>query len=385
MDKDNDGRVIAHYDLDTFFVSAERRRDSGLEGKPVLIGGQSGRAVVASCSREARLFGIHAAMPMREALRLCPQAIVRRGDLEYYSTLSRIVTEIIEQLAPSYEKASIDEHYLDLTGMDRYFGSLKWAHELRLRITHETGLPISFGLSVNKTVSKIATGVAKNHTGEQSVPRGEEKPFLAPMSVIRIPGVGQQLFRSLCFKGVKRIYTLQQLEPELLEIAHGQNGLMAWKKANAIDPSPVYPYQEQKSMSREQTFEKDTTNMAILRKTILSMVADLGYELRSKGQQSGCIAIKIRYSNFDTHTKQLSIPYSCLDSELAAPALKLFERLYDRRMLIRLVGVRLSQFVTGSYQIDLFRDTDKDISLYTSLDGIRARFGYDAITTAAIL
>lgn len=377
--------TVVHMDLDTFYVEAERLRDSQLKGKPVLVGGLSARSVVASCSREARRFGVHSGMPTREALRLCPEAIVRRGDMDYYSGLSRTVTEIIAESAPLFEKASIDEHYLDLSGMEKHFGAFKWAHQLRGRITQHTGLPISFGLSANKTVSKIATTMAKLSSGELAVDQGKEKPFLAPLSVGRIPGVGRQLQLDLAYKGVSKISTLQQLPSDLMEMAHGKIGLQVWRKGQGIDPSPVTPYTEQKSMSRERTFMADTTSQAVLKKKLMDMICDLGYELRAAGKMTGCITIKIRYSNFDTHTKQTVIPYSSLDDMLITKALALFEKTYSRRLLVRLLGVKFSNLVAGSYQIDLFTDSQEAVSLYKSLDGIRSRYGYKSILRAAIL
>ena len=175
-------RHILHMDLDTFFVSCERLLDSRLVGKPVLIGGTSDRGVVASCSYEARRFGIHSAMPMRLAKQLCPEAIVLRGNSGIYSKFSDTVTEVIKESVPLFEKTSVDEFYIDLTGMDQFFGCHKLASELRQRIIRETGLPISFGLSINKTVSKIATGDAKPNN-LLHIAQGTERPFLSPLSV----------------------------------------------------------------------------------------------------------------------------------------------------------------------------------------------------------
>ncbi|MFX1705083.1 DNA polymerase IV [Chitinophaga sp. CC14] len=374
--------AIVHMDLDTFFVSAEILRDSSLKGKPVIIGGGSSRAVVASCSYEARKFGVRSAMPVREALRLCPMAVVRKGDIDYYSKLSRDVTDVISESAPLFEKASIDEHYLDVSGMDKFFGSVKWTHELRRRITDQTGLPISFGLSVNKTVSKIATNEAKKKTGELVIAQGEEKPFLAPLPSSKIPGIGPETYTKLCKMGAPMIRNIQLLMPELLEAAFGKPGVTIWHKANGIDNSLVIPYHEQKSMSRSVTFEQDTTDMELLRKTIISFVDELAFELRSQQRLTCCITITIRYANWDTHTRQTRIAYSCTDDILCSTALQLFEKLYDRRMLIRLIGVKFSDFVTGSYQIDLFNDNAEVISLCQAIDGIRRRFGHDSLVKA---
>lgn len=371
-------RHIVHCDLDTFFVSVERLLNSDLEGKPVLIGGAGDRAVVASCSYEARQFGIHSAMPMKLARQLCPDAILVRGDYDQYSRLSNTVTEIIEECAPVVEKASIDEHYLDISGMDRFFGCWKWTQELRARIMKETGLPISFGLSVNKTVSKIATGEAKP-CGERQVADGMEKHFLAPLSIRKIPMVGEKSYTALRNMGISKILTLQQMEVFTLRQVLGENGVTIWNKANGMDNSMVVPFRDQKSMSKENTFEADTIDMDRLRKTLAGMVDALAFELRREGKLAGCITLKIRYSNFDTHTQQVKIPYTNSDKHIAEKVLELFKKLYSRRMLIRLIGVKLSNLIAGSYQIDIFNDTMEEIHLMQAMDQIRKRFGTDYI------
>ena len=209
-------RTIVHIDLDTFFVSCERLLDNRLIGRPVLIGGTSDRGVVAACSYEARAFGIHSAMNMKLAKQLCPEAITIRGNSGTYSKYSEMVTDIIKESVPLYEKTSVDEFYLDLSGMDRYFGCLKYASELRQTIMSETGLPISFGMSVNKTVSKVATGEAKPNN-QLKIDEGTEKPFLSPLSVRKIPMVGEKTSQTLFHLGVKKIGTIQEMPVEMME------------------------------------------------------------------------------------------------------------------------------------------------------------------------
>ncbi len=374
----SDERHIVHLDLDTFFVSVERLHNRELVGKPVLIGGFSNRAVVASCSYEARKFGVHSAMPMRLARQLCPQAIVIRGDHDAYSQFSRMVTEIIEAQTPVVEKASIDEHYLDISGMDRFFGCWKWAKELRQKIIKETHLPISFGLSVNKTVSKMATGEAKP-CGEKQIDDGSEKAFLAPLSIRKIPMVGPKYYMQLRNMGISKIRTLQEMDPHIMQQVMGKHGIVIWKKANGIDLSPVQPYSEQKSMSKEETFEKDTIDIIRLKKVLAGMVDELAFALRGEGKVTGCVTLKIRYSNFETFSKQQKISYTCSDKVLLEKAMDLFRRLYSRRMLIRLIGVKLSDLVTGSYQMDLFNDVASDLNLMEAMDGIRTRFGIEKV------
>ena len=371
-------RHIVHCDLDTFFVSVERLLNTNLVGKPVLIGGTSDRGVVSSCSYEARKFGIHSAMPMKLALRLCPEAILVRGDYDQYSYYSNMVTEIISEKAPVVEKASIDEHYLDITGMDKFFGCWKWTKELRQKIMKDSGLPISFGLSINKTVSKIATGEAKP-CGERQVNNGDEKGFLAPLSVRKIPGAGEKTCQLLQRMGVSKIITLQQMEVFTMQRVLGENGISVWKKANGLDDAPVTPYAEQKSMSKEHTFQSDTIDMAFLKKVMLTSIDELAFDLRKSKKLTSCLTLKIRYSNFETFTKQVKFSYTNSDRVLSEKVLMLFEKLYSRRMLIRLVGIKFSGLIYGSYQADIFNDSIKDLNLSSAMDGIRVKYGLEKI------
>ncbi|NNC70701.1 MAG: DNA polymerase IV [Flavobacteriaceae bacterium] len=375
-------RAIVHMDLDTFFVSCERLLDSRLIGKPVLIGGTSDRGVVASCSYEARTFGIHSAMPMRMAKQLCPEAIILRGNSGVYTKFSKEVTEVIKESVPLYEKTSVDEFYIDLTGMDKFFGCHKLATELRQRIIKETGLPISFGLSINKTVSKVATGEAKPNNQIQ-IQSGTEKPFLAPLSVRKIPMVGEVTYKSLCDLGIRRIQTVQKMPLKLMHRVLGKNGISIWKKANGIDNSPVVQYHERKSISTERTFDKDTTDMHKLRSIIIAMAENLAYQLRRGHKLTACITFKIRYSDFQTYTQQKRIAYSALDTSIIPVVLDLFNRLYNRRLLVRLVGVKFSHLVEGGHQIDFFQDDEKLINLSQAIDKMRERYGDRAVISAS--
>ncbi|MFH1000255.1 MAG: DNA polymerase IV [Bacteroidota bacterium] len=374
-------RSIVHLDLDTFFVSVERLQNRFLTGKPVIIGGMSDRGVVASCSYEARQFGVNSAMPTKMARILCPDAIFIRGDMELYSYYSNIVTDVIAERAPVYEKASVDEHYIDITGMDRFFGCLKWTKELRQAIIKETGLPISFGLSVNKTVSKIATGESKPN-GELEVPKEWVKPFLYPLSIKKIPMLGPKTYQLLRSMGICTIQTLSMMPVEMVEQVLGKNGIEIWKKANGIDASPVKPYSEQKSIGTERTFDEDTIDIEKLNRILISMVEKIAFELRKKQKLTSCITIKIRYSNFDTHTLQKRIPYTSFDHTLIETSKELFKRLYTRRMLIRLIGVRFSHLVNGVQQLNLFEDTPEMIRLYLALDRLKKRYGSKIVRRA---
>jgi DNA polymerase-4 len=375
-------RTVLHLDLDTFFVSVERLVNPSLEGKPVIVGGMGDRGVVSTCSYEARRFGVHSAMPMRMAKQLCSQAVFIRGDMELYSRYSRLVTQIIADSAPVYEKMSIDEHYLDLTGMDRFHDCQLWSHELRQKIIRETGLPISFGLSENKTVAKIATGEAKPN-GEKQVPVPYINTFLDPLPVQKIPMVGVKTCALLHSMGVDTIGVLRQLPSMAMVQVLGKHGLDLWKKANGHDSTPVCPYQERKSISKERTFEQDTIDVKDIKHCLARMVESLGFDLRSQHKLTGCVTVKIRYSNFDTHDMQQRIPYTAFDHVLRDVVNGIFERLYNRRMMIRLVGVRLSELVNGMPQLALFDDNMELTQLYAAMDKIKRRFGEKIIHRAA--
>lgn len=371
-------RSIVHMDLDTFYVSVERLMDSKLNGKPILLGGTGDRGVVASCSYEARTFGVHSGMSMKMARELCPQGIVIRGEAGVYSKYSKIVTEILKEEVPLMEKSSIDEFYLDLTGMDQFFGCYKLASHLRQRVIKETGLPISFGLSKNKTVSKIATGEAKPNN-QINIDFGTEKPFLAPLGIGKIPMIGNKTAFLLNRMGVQKIRTIQDMPMELMEKAFGKNGRSIWYKANGVDNSPVVPYHEKKSISTERTFHRDTIDVFKLRNMVMAMVEQLAYELRRAGKVTSCISIKIRYADFQTYSKQKKIPYTSCDHTLIDWGKEIFDQLYNRRVRVRLIGVRLSDLAGGGHQIDLFNDDSRVLKLYQAMDKIKDRYGANAV------
>ncbi|MFH4968059.1 DNA polymerase IV [Gaetbulibacter sp. M240] len=373
---------ILHLDLDTFFVSCERLIDSKLQKRPLLVGGTGDRGVVAACSYETRRFGVHSGMSMKLARRLCPEAVVIRGNSSIYSKYSRLVTDIIKEKVPVFEKASVDEFYADLSGMDHFFGTYKYASELRSTIIKETGLPISFGLSANKIVSKVATGEAKPNN-QLRIDAGFEKPFMAPLSIKKIPSVGTKTFQTLRNLGIDRVSVVQQMPLEMMMSVLGMNGKTIWLRANGLDNPPLVPFHERKSISTERTFGKDTTDITKLRTTIFAMAENLAFQLRRGEKLTGCISIKIRYSDFNTYSKQLKIPYTSADHILIPKVMELFDKLYQRRLLIRLVGVKFSDLVTGNYQINLFDDSEEMLRLYSAMDTIRNRYGELSIQKAA--
>ena len=377
-------KTILHLDLDTFYVSVERLINSELQNKPLLVGGTSDRGVVAACSYETRGFGVHSGMPMRMARELCPEAVVIRGNAGTYSKHSDLVTDIIKEYVPLFEKSSIDEFYADLTGMDRFFGSYQYASKLRNTIIRETGLPISFGLSINKVVSKVATNEAKPNN-QLKIDEGYEKPFLAPLSIKKIPMVGDKTYQTLRNLGLRQVRTVQEMPMDVMQRVLGANGRVIWKRANGIDNTPVIPFCERKSISTERTFDKDTIDVVKLRGILIAMTENLAYQLRRGEKLTACIAVKIRYSDFNTYSKQLRIPYTSADHILIPKILDLFKTLYNRRLLVRLIGIRFSHLVSGNYQINLFEDTEETLSLYNAMDTIRKRYGDKSVIRAAAM
>ncbi|MGF7078875.1 DNA polymerase IV [Mucilaginibacter sp. UYCu711] len=375
-------RQIIHMDQDAFFVSVEVRKNPQLTGKPVIIGSLSDRGVVASCSYEARKFGVYSAMPARMARMLCPHAIWVRGNMDEYSKASHEITEILKENVPLIEKASIDEHYIDMTGMDKHFGTLLYAKELRAKVMRETSLPISFGLSVNKTVSKMATNECKPN-GELNIEKAVVQPFLNPLSIRKIPGIGDKTFVKLSDMGIKRIYELSQVHPEYMNSILGKNGIWLLQKAKGIDDSPIIPYREQKSIGRQTTFNNDSIDLISINYLLTSMVMELAFELRQKKKQTACVTVTVRYSTHEDVTKQASISYTALDGPLIKKVKDLFKLAYQKRLLIRLVGVRLSNLVNGFEQIDLYSESEEQYSLCQAMDKIRRRFGPDSIKLAS--
>ena len=375
---------MVHFDLDTFFVSVARLGNSALNGKPVIIGGNSDRGVVASCSYEARKFGVHSAMPMKLAKRLCPSAVYLRGDMDSYSRYSNLVTDIIRDRVPVVEKASIDEFYLDLTGMDRFFGCRQFTAELKQTILKESGLPISYALASNKLISKVATDDAKPN-GQLYIPYGNEKGYLAPLAIERMPGVGNKTSSLLRRMGVETIKVLSEIPVPMMENLLGKNGIELSRKANGQDDAPVVPYTEQKSIGKEETFNSDTIDMKFLYSELIRMTESVAFQLRNQRRLCGCLTVKLRYANFDTVTRQTMIPYTANDHVLLSKAKELFVKLYDRRMLVRLLGVRVSHMVGGFQQISLFDDTEENVRLYQAMDKIRKRYGEPAVQRAVSL
>ena len=382
----DNNRQVLHLDMDSFFTSVEVLRQPELTGRPVLVGGAGERGVVAAASYEARRFGVRPAMPMRLARKLCPQATIIKGDYQAYNQYSRIVTDIITERAPLVEKASIDEFFVDMTGMEKFVGCVQWSTELKQTIRHQTGLSVSWGLSINKTVSKVAANQIKPN-GQLHICSSQVQPFLWSLEVSKLPGIGPTMAHTLRCMGVTKLGTLAQIPRKLLERTFGKTGLFLWDRANGIDPTPVLPTDRQKSMSKELTFQTDTTDSQLLEKTLSRLVETLAYDLRKGGWCTGKLTVKIRYSDFQTVTRQITLPATASDQPLTMAALKVFKALYTRRVLVRLVGVSFGKLVRGTEQLSLFDAQGKVRpstlpALDQQLDAIRDKHGQSAIGRA---
>ncbi len=375
------GTAILHLDLDSFFVSVEVLKDSALKGKPVAIGSKTGRGVVSSCSYEARKFGVHSAMPMRQAMALCPDLIAVEGDMTSYSDHSRMVTQIIAEDTPLFQKSSIDEFYVDLSGMDRFFGSVKWAKQIRQRIMKDTGLPISFGLATNKLIAKVATGEAKPN-GEKVVPPGEEKSFLAQMPIGKIPMLGKKTVDKLMRLGISRVWQLSNITPERAESIFGKHGLSLWQKANGIGSTTITPFHEAKSVSAERTFSNKVDDDTFFESLITGLSEKVMFRTRKDDKLIGCVTIKLRYSDFETHTRQVQIPYTNADLPVIHKAKELLKAMYEPHRQVRLIGVKVSDMIASRIQTNLFDDTEKAVKLHQVMDGIKDKHGSKMIFRA---
>ncbi|MFM1774585.1 MAG: polymerase [Bacteroidota bacterium] len=374
-------RYIAHFDLDSFFVSVEMLLDPSLLGKAVVVGGSMDRGVVTTCSYEARKFGVRSAMPMRKAMELCPHAIIVKSSYGQYAKYSAWVTNIIASNAPLYEKASIDEFYIDLTGMDTFFNPLEWTIKLRQTIMDETGLPISFGLATNKLVAKIATDEAKPN-GYLFVTPGKEKEFLAPLPVEKLGGVGKKSHQTLLGLGIYTIGDILKYDAGLLEKALGKWGSQLVRQANGLSDSVVSPHRESKSISAENTFEENTADINILLAQLVGQAERVAYELRQEKKFTTCVAIKFRNANFETSTRQITIPATIADSDIIKAATDLFTKLYVPGTLVRLLGVRLSGLTDTGAQTNLFDNKTEQHALYEAIDAVKNKFGKSVLRKA---
>jgi DNA polymerase-4 len=375
--------AILHIDMDAFFVSVELLERPDLRGLPVVVGGQRDqRGVVSSASYEARRFGIHSAMPLRTAAKLCPQAVFLDGHHDLYGIWSDRVAEILAKFSPTVEMASIDEAYVDLAGTDRLHGPpLAAAHKLLREITYTTGLPCSGGLGATRLVAKVASDQAKPR-GLVWVPRGSESAFLAPLSVRRIPGIGRVTQAALNGLGIESVGELQQLTLDRLEEIFGRWGTALFRKAHGIDSYEFFVDAEPKSLSHNQTFSTDTNNRTILESTLSYLCQKASKRLRDAGLHARTVTLTLRYADFTTITRGHTLQEpSDLDTEFLKAFRELFTRTWDGKAMLRLVGVDLSSFSIGSGQLELLDPgrREKLERLARAADKLRDRFGFSKV------
>ena len=375
-------RTIFHLDLDAFFVSVERIIDPSLEGKPVIVGAnpEYGRGVVAACSYEAREYGLHSAMPIRQAYRLCPNGIYLHGHHGEYSRFSKAVKYILEQYAPMLEQASIDEFYMDFTGCRHIYGSLfAFAQKLQKEVWDRLSLPCSIGIASNKTVAKIASDCMKPK-GITYVLPGMEKEFLSPMPVETIPGVGKVTLESLHSKGFYTIGDITKLSEDYFTAAFGKWGIDLWRKAHGEGSEYLSPPQDRKSISKERTYGEDVTDKKKIEGTLFKLTGEVCQMLRDRNWQTSTISIKLRYSDFVTITRAKTVKPTDDDKTVFETALKLFRNSYTRRVSVRLIGIHITNFCEYGEQEVLF--ADKEVlreKMLRAVTKIRDKYGYDVI------
>ena len=377
-------RVIAHLDFDAFFAAVEENLDPSLRGKPVIVGGGE-RGVVATANYVARRYGVHSALPLRTARRLCPQGIFITGNHGLYQEYSRRLMTMLEGYSPLVEQMSLDEAYVDLTGTEQLFGSpVRTARLIQRRVQEELNLSISVGLATNKLVAKVASDHQKP-AGFTVVFPGKEAEFLAPLPVERLPGVGPALLQQLRDRGVVTVDDLVRVPSHLLRLSFGDWGEMLAHRARGQDLRQVVPRAEVKSISREHTFDEDTSDVSLLESTLIALTEDVCGRLRHKRLEARTVTIKIRYSDFVTHTCSHTLPRPLdVDEILFREVLDLFRQGRRRRYHLRLVGVGVSNLVPRAWQDDLF---DQELPLLRELDlkldAIRNKYGKDAIRRGA--
>lgn len=316
-------------------------------------------------------------------MRLCPHAIVLKGSHQQYGYYSNMVTEIIAAKVPLFQKASIDEFYCDLTGMNRFFNVTAYTQNLREYIIKETGLPISCGLASAKYISKMATNEAKPN-GFLEVPYGKETAFLWPLGIDKILGVGKQTEPKLRAMGFNTLGDIAKSSKSLLTSQLGKWGEVLWNKAHGIGSAEIETEWEQKSMSHETTFHENQDNIEFLHSQLVRLTEKNAYDLRQDNKLTGCLTVKIRYSDFETVNRQETIDYTSLDDELILKAKQIFDKFYQKSRPVRLLGVRFSQLADSGMQMNLFNRQEDKLNLYKAVDDIKNRFGNKSVTKAAV-
>jgi len=375
-------RTIFHLDLDAFFVSVERILEPSLNGKPVIVGAnpEYGRGVIAACSYEAREYGLHSAMPIKQAYRLCPSGIYLHGHHKEYSRFSKAVKHILEPFSPRIEQASIDEFYMDFTGTKRIYGSMfAFAKKLQYEVENKLSLPCSIGLGSNKTIAKICSDYEKPK-GVTYVMPGMEKEFLAPLPVGIIPGVGKVMQKELHNKGFYIVDDITKLPEDYFGAAFGKYGLSLWHKANGEGKQYLNPTVNRKSISSERTYGKDVVSKTKIETTLFKLTGKVCQLLRNKNWQVSTVSIKLRYSDFVTLTRSKTIKATDDDKVIFETAARLFRSAYTRRVSIRLIGIHLTKFSEFAEQEELFEDEDIiRKKMFRAVTKIRDKFGYSSI------
>jgi len=386
-------RKILHLDLDAFFCSVEELLDPNLKGKPFAVGGNpQGRGVVASCSYAARKFGVHSAMPMARALALCPELIVIHHRHGLYGEYSHTIMDILRSYTPLFQQISVDEAFLDVSDLPQPAGAI--AREIQSRVDREVQLPCSLGVATNKLVAKVANDFGKRRvkTGQAPrqitiVPPGGETAFLAPLDIQALWGIGPKTSQKLHNKGIHTIGQLAALSIAELEAYFGNNALEMHARALGIDPSPVHSEREVKSVSNEVTFASDTVDGEALKRTLRALADKVGYRLRQAGLAGSVVQIKLRYSNFETLTRQTALPQPTdLDDEIYEAAEKIFEANITPARPVRLIGVGVSKLSPPYRQLSLWDDDQEEKEkLAGAIDQLKEKYGQDIIKRASML
>ncbi len=386
-------RKILHLDLDAFFCSVEELLDPNLKGKPFAVGGNpQGRGVVASCSYAARKFGVHSAMPMARALALCPELIVVHHRHGLYGEYSHKVMDILRSYTPLFQQISVDEAFLDVSDLPQPAGAI--AREIQSRVDREVQLPCSLGVATNKLVAKVANDFGKSQvkSGQASrqitiVPPGGEAAFLAPLDIQALWGIGPKTSQKLHNKGIHTIGQLAALSIAELEAYFGNNALEMHARALGIDSSPVHSEREIKSVSNEVTFASDTVDSEALKRTLRALADKVGYRLRQTGLAGSVVQIKLRYSNFETLTRQTALPQPTdLDDEIYEAAEKLFEANIRPARPVRLIGVGVSKLSPPYRQLSLWDDDqEENEKLAGAIDQLKEKYGQDIIKRASMM
>lgn len=367
--------------MDAFFVSVERILDPSLEGKPVIVGGDPhGRGVVAACSYEARKFGLHSAMPIRNAFRLCPQGIYMQGHYKEYVRFSKAVRKMLEKYFPLVEQASVDEFYLDFTGCEKIYGRPdEFAKQIQDEIWNKFHLPCSIGIASNRTIAKIASDFRKPR-GITYVPHGDETKFLHPLPIERIPGVGKATFPLLRARGFTTIKDIAEASQDYLAALLGKWGLELWEKANGHGSDSLYAGHERKSISKETTFDTDVVSSETIEKILFDLSSRVCQLLRSENWMASTVSIKLRYSDFTTITRARTIIPTDDDKTVYETAVDLFRKAYTRRVAVRLIGIHLSKLSHFLEQEILFEDEEMvRKKMVRAVMKIRDKFGYESI------